>query len=37
MGANAETVANPTELGDAFKRAKTADKTSVIVMNVDAL
>jgi len=36
MGANAETVANPAELGDAFKRAKATDKTSVIVMNVDA-
>ena len=35
MGANAETVANPAELGEAFKRAKAADKTSVIVMNVD--
>ena len=36
MGANAETVANPAELGEAFKRAKAADKTSVIVMQVDA-
>ncbi|MEM9629645.1 MAG: 3D-(3,5/4)-trihydroxycyclohexane-1,2-dione acylhydrolase (decyclizing) [Pseudomonadota bacterium] len=36
MGANAETVANPAELADAFKRAKASDKTSVIVMNVDA-
>ncbi|MGI9354883.1 MAG: 3D-(3,5/4)-trihydroxycyclohexane-1,2-dione acylhydrolase (decyclizing) [Rhizobiaceae bacterium] len=36
MGANAETVANPAELGEAFKRAKAADKTSVIVMTVDA-
>ena len=36
MGANAETVANPAELAEAFKRAKAADKTSVIVMNVDA-
>ncbi len=36
MGANAETVANPAELADAFKRAKAADKTSVIVMKVDA-
>lgn len=35
MGANAETVSNPAELGEAFKRAKAADKTSVIVMNVD--
>jgi len=32
MGANAETVANPAELGEAFKRAKAADTTSVIVM-----
>jgi len=36
MGANAETVANPVEFAGAFKRAKAADKTSVIVMNVDA-
>ena len=36
MGAIAETVANATELGDAFKRAKAADRTSVIVMKVDA-
>ncbi len=35
MGAHAETVSNPAELGDAFKRAKAADKTSVIVMQVD--
>lgn len=35
MGANAETVANPAELADAFIRAKAADKTSVIVMKVD--
>ncbi len=35
MGANAETVSNPAELAEAFKRAKAADKTSVIVMNVD--
>jgi len=35
MGALAETVANPTELADAFKRAKAADRTSVIVMTVD--
>lgn len=35
MGANTETVSNPQELGDAFKRAKAADKTSVIVMKVD--
>jgi len=36
MGANAETVANATELEGAFKRAKAASKTSVIVMKVDA-
>ncbi|MGI9421202.1 MAG: 3D-(3,5/4)-trihydroxycyclohexane-1,2-dione acylhydrolase (decyclizing) [Geminicoccaceae bacterium] len=36
MGADAETVANPDELADAFKRAKANDKTTVIVMNVDA-
>lgn len=36
MGANAEHVENPAELAEAFKRAKAADKTSVIVMNVDA-
>lgn len=35
MGAQAETVANPTELADAFKRAKASDKTTIIVMNVD--
>ncbi len=35
MGANAETVANPAELARAFRRAKTATKTSVIVMQVD--
>ncbi|MFT4730564.1 MAG: 3D-(3,5/4)-trihydroxycyclohexane-1,2-dione acylhydrolase (decyclizing), partial [Granulosicoccus sp.] len=35
MGANAETVANPSELELAFKRAKAANKTSVIVMKVD--
>lgn len=35
LGANAETVANPTELADAFKRAKASDRTSVIVMQVD--
>jgi len=35
MGALAETVANPAELGDAFLRAKAATKTSVIVMQVD--
>ena len=36
MGCNAETVANPAELGEAFKRAQAADKTCVIVMKVDA-
>ncbi|MEO0930673.1 MAG: thiamine pyrophosphate-dependent enzyme, partial [Pseudomonadota bacterium] len=35
MGATAETVANPAELGDAFKRAKASDKTYVICMKVD--
>lgn len=35
QGANAETVANPAELGEAFKRAKAATKTTVIVMKVD--
>ncbi|MEM9393007.1 MAG: 3D-(3,5/4)-trihydroxycyclohexane-1,2-dione acylhydrolase (decyclizing) [Pseudomonadota bacterium] len=35
MGANAETVANPAELGAAFQRAKASDKTSIIVMQVD--
>ncbi|MEM8851454.1 MAG: thiamine pyrophosphate-dependent enzyme, partial [Pseudomonadota bacterium] len=36
MGADAVTVANPAELGEAFKRAKASDKTLVIVMKVDA-
>ncbi len=36
MGAQAETVANPAELAEAFRRAKAADKTCVIVMKVDA-
>ncbi len=36
MGANSETVANPADFAEAFKRAKAADKTSVIVMKVDA-
>jgi len=36
MGANAETVKNPAELGEAFKRAKASDKSCVIVMQVDA-
>ncbi|WP_341862120.1 3D-(3,5/4)-trihydroxycyclohexane-1,2-dione acylhydrolase (decyclizing) [Gymnodinialimonas sp. 57CJ19] len=35
MGAATETVSNPAELAEAFKRAKAADKTSVIVMKVD--
>lgn len=36
MGAHAEMVSNPAAFGEAFKRAKATDKTSVIVMNVDA-
>ena len=36
MGADAVTVANPAELGEAFTRAKASDKTTVIVMQVDA-
>lgn len=36
MGAQAETVATPVELAEAFKRAQAADKTCVIVMKVDA-
>ncbi|MCJ8322877.1 MAG: 3D-(3,5/4)-trihydroxycyclohexane-1,2-dione acylhydrolase (decyclizing) [Rhizobiales bacterium] len=35
MGAIAETVANPAELAEAFKRAKLATKTYVICMQVD--
>lgn len=35
MGATAESVTNPAELTEAFKRAKASDKTYVIVMNVD--
>ncbi len=35
MGAIAETVANPAELGEAFKAAKASDKTTVIAMQVD--
>jgi 3D-(3,5/4)-trihydroxycyclohexane-1,2-dione acylhydrolase (decyclizing) len=35
MGANAETVANPAALAEAFQRAKAATRTSVIVMQVD--
>ncbi len=36
MGANAATVQTPADLAGAFKIAKKADKTSVIVMKVDA-
>ncbi len=36
MGANTETVDNPAELAEAFKRAKQSEKTTVIVMNVDS-
>lgn len=36
MGAQAEKVANPAELAEAFKRAKASDKSYVIVMDVDA-
>ncbi|MBR2655269.1 MAG: 3D-(3,5/4)-trihydroxycyclohexane-1,2-dione acylhydrolase (decyclizing) [Loktanella sp.] len=35
MGADAVTVANPAELGEAFLRAKASPKTCVIVMQVD--
>jgi 3D-(3,5/4)-trihydroxycyclohexane-1,2-dione acylhydrolase (decyclizing) len=35
MGANAETVQNPVEFAEAFRRAKQSDKTSVICMQVD--
>jgi 3D-(3,5/4)-trihydroxycyclohexane-1,2-dione acylhydrolase (decyclizing) len=35
MGADAVTVANPAELGEAFKAAKASAKTTVIVMQVD--
>ncbi len=35
QGAIAETVSNPAELGEAFKRAKAANKTYVICMQVD--
>ena len=35
QGAIAETVSNPAELGEAFKRAKASDRTHVIVMKVD--
>ncbi|WP_299770024.1 3D-(3,5/4)-trihydroxycyclohexane-1,2-dione acylhydrolase (decyclizing) [uncultured Tateyamaria sp.] len=36
MGAAAETVENPAELGEAFKRAKASETTYVICMKVDA-
>ena len=36
MGAHAETVENPAELAEAFKRAQKAEKSYVIVMKVDA-
>ena len=36
MGAEASKVDNPAELAEAFKRAKASDKTTVIVMDVDA-
>ncbi|MEL7299400.1 MAG: 3D-(3,5/4)-trihydroxycyclohexane-1,2-dione acylhydrolase (decyclizing) [Pseudomonadota bacterium] len=36
MGAIAETVANPAELAEAFKRAQEAHRTTVIAMQVDA-
>ncbi|AZV77325.1 3D-(3,5/4)-trihydroxycyclohexane-1,2-dione acylhydrolase (decyclizing) [Parasedimentitalea marina] len=35
QGAIAQTVSNPSELGAAFLRAKSSDKTHVIVMKVD--
>jgi 3D-(3,5/4)-trihydroxycyclohexane-1,2-dione acylhydrolase (decyclizing) len=35
LGALAETVESPTDLADAFARAKVADQTYVIVMKVD--
>ena len=36
MGALAETCESPAELADAFERAKDADRTTVLVMKVDA-
>ena len=36
MGAVAETVANPSELAEAFKRAKQADRTYVIALRTHA-
>lgn len=35
QGAISETVSTPTELGEAFTRAKASDRTHVIVMKVD--
>jgi 3D-(3,5/4)-trihydroxycyclohexane-1,2-dione acylhydrolase (decyclizing) len=35
MGAQAETVANPGALAEAFRRAQASDRTCVIVMRVD--
>ena len=36
QGAEAVTVENPTELGEAFRRAQASDRSQVIVMKVDA-
>ena len=36
VGAEAEKVADPEELSEAFKRAKASETSYVIVMNVDA-
>ncbi len=36
MGATAETVTNPADLGEAFRRAQASEKTHVICMKVDA-
>ena len=36
MGAIAETVTNPADLGEAFRRAQASEKTHVICMKVDA-
>ena len=36
MGATAETVANPAELKDAFKRAQASQRSYAIIMKVDA-
>jgi 3D-(3,5/4)-trihydroxycyclohexane-1,2-dione acylhydrolase (decyclizing) len=35
MGALAETVTTPPDLAEAFRRAKAADRTTFIVMQVD--